>query len=81
MQAESNARIQVTKDTVGDETIVKVFGDTESVLKAKDLIFDLAKDTIAFVSSEDRSKEVEKQKPAIIDWQKLLKESVSNVSY
>lgn len=81
LQTESNARIQVTKDTVDDDTIVKIFGDTESVLKAKDLILDLAKDNIKFVSSEDASREVYKPKPAIIDWQTLLKESVSNISY
>lgn len=81
LQAESNARIQVTRDTVDNDTIVKIFGDTESVLKAKDLILDLAKDNITFVSSEDASREVYKPKPAIIDWQTLLKESVSNINY
>ncbi|CAH1101227.1 unnamed protein product [Psylliodes chrysocephalus] len=41
LQGESGARIQVTKDVEGDDTIVKLFGSDSCVARAKELINDL----------------------------------------
>lgn len=41
---QSSARIRVTKDTEGDDTIVKIFGDDEQISKAKELIDALTED-------------------------------------
>lgn len=38
IQTESGARVNVTKDTDGDQTIVKISGKKEDIKKAKDLI-------------------------------------------
>ncbi|KAG5890212.1 hypothetical protein JTB14_028754 [Gonioctena quinquepunctata] len=74
LQSESGARIQVTKDTDGDETVVKVFGDDNAIAKAKELINDLTTDTIKIVRPKDVAPVQEEKKPVIIDWQNFLQE-------
>ncbi|CAH1101226.1 unnamed protein product [Psylliodes chrysocephalus] len=41
LQSESGARIQVTKDIEGEDTLVKLFGDESCITKAKELITEL----------------------------------------
>ncbi|KAJ8977634.1 hypothetical protein NQ317_003611 [Molorchus minor] len=53
LQQESGARIQVTRDTDGETTVVKLFGDVNSVAKAKSLIDELTTDTIKMVEAKD----------------------------
>ncbi|CAG9860507.1 unnamed protein product [Phyllotreta striolata] len=73
LQTESGARIQVTKDSDGNDTDVKIFGTDETIAKAKALIKDVTADTIRFVEAKDLHKEPVKQ-PVITDWAAFLKE-------
>ncbi|CAH1098992.1 unnamed protein product [Psylliodes chrysocephalus] len=41
LQSDSGAKIQVTKETEGDDTVVKMFGSDSCVARAKELINDL----------------------------------------
>ena len=41
LQFESGAKINVTKETEGDETFIRISGTEEDKLKAKELIIDL----------------------------------------
>ncbi|KAJ8944165.1 hypothetical protein NQ314_009527 [Rhamnusium bicolor] len=79
LQTESGARIQVTKDTDGDDTVVKIFGDQKAVAKAKALISEITTDTIQVIEAKDIPHQ-EQRKPAIVDWQSFLKECVSNIN-
>ncbi|XP_060535000.1 probable ATP-dependent RNA helicase DDX43 [Cylas formicarius] len=44
LQTRSSAKIQVTKETVDDETIVKIFGNDSQILRAKELINEVIKE-------------------------------------
>ncbi|ERL92627.1 hypothetical protein D910_09940 [Dendroctonus ponderosae] len=44
LQTRSSSRIKVTKDTEGDETFIKIFGDDSAIQKAKELIDELTVD-------------------------------------
>ncbi|KAJ8925636.1 hypothetical protein NQ315_009481 [Exocentrus adspersus] len=76
LQTDSGARIQVTKETIGDDTIIKIFGNQDSINKAKSLINDLTTDSIQFVKASDNPPQTqpqEERKP-IVDWKTFLKE-------
>lgn len=70
----------VTKDIVGDDTVVKIFGDPKSVSRAKALILDLTKEPMKLVvtSMEEYLKSKENEKPKPLDWKKWLDECVSD---
>lgn len=44
LQSESGARINVTKDVDGDQTVIRLSGSSDAVAKAEDLIRDLTVD-------------------------------------
>lgn len=44
LQSESGARINVTKDTDGDETVIRLSGSDDAVARAEELIRDLTVD-------------------------------------
>ncbi|KAL3288434.1 hypothetical protein HHI36_002880 [Cryptolaemus montrouzieri] len=76
LQLESGARINVTRDTEGDDTIVKLSGKENEINKARDLINDLATDTIRFVEAsalQEEEKVIQKPQP-IIDWKAHFEE-------
>ena len=85
LQFESGARINVTKDVEGDETLIRLIGDDEAVSKAESLIREL---TIERDNFENRSVPLE-QKPPLeeptfveppkqINWRAVFEESVSS---
>ncbi|XP_063921665.1 probable ATP-dependent RNA helicase DDX43 [Zophobas morio] len=82
LQFESGARINVTKDVEGDETLIRLIGDDEAVSKAESLIREL---TIERDNFENRSVPLE-QKPPLeeptfveppkqINWRAVFEES------
>lgn len=52
LQFESGAKINVTKDTDGDQTIIKLAGANDAVAKAEELIRDLTIERNQYSSSE-----------------------------
>ncbi|KAK9886642.1 hypothetical protein WA026_017563 [Henosepilachna vigintioctopunctata] len=75
LQSESGARIIVTDDKDGDDTVLKLIGANENVIKARNMIEDIAKDPIRFVNSS--IEDYEKPKPVYeqIDWTARFAES------
>lgn len=62
IQSDSGARVNVTKDTDGDNTIVRISGTDSQISKAKDLIESLTKDFNGFnISPKEEVKQEEVQ--------------------
>ncbi|KAJ8942311.1 hypothetical protein NQ318_005302 [Aromia moschata] len=83
LQSESGAKIHVTKDTLGEETVVKLFGDPDAINKAKTLINELTTEinkldhgnAIKLVDAKDLPP-VEEKKPVNIDWKAFFEECI-----
>lgn len=80
LQYESGAKINVTKEIVGDNTIVRISGNEDEIRKAKQMIQDLTVDrtprpkVVTMTASEWEEK---KEPLPLIDWAALAEESVS----
>lgn len=77
MQSNSGAKIHVTKDVIGDDTVIKIFGNQDSIDKAKSLINSLTTDTIEVVKVSDNIQPQAQEQKKVVDWKSLLKECVS----
>ncbi|XP_018565076.1 probable ATP-dependent RNA helicase DDX43 [Anoplophora glabripennis] len=73
LQSDSGAKIQVTKDIIGDDTVVKIFGNQDSIDKAKSLINSLTTDTTEMVRINSNPPPLQEEKK-VVDWKTLLKE-------
>ncbi|XP_056636456.1 probable ATP-dependent RNA helicase DDX43 isoform X2 [Diorhabda sublineata] len=71
LQTVSGARIQVTRETEGDETVVKLFGIDETIEKAKNLIDELTTEKIKIYEVKDLPPEPPKPN---VDWKQFLKD-------
>lgn len=81
MQSGSGAKIHVTKDVIGDDTMIKIFGNQDSIDKAKSLINSLTTDIVDVVKPCDNIQSQVQEQKKVVDWKTLLKECVSFTAY
>nr|XP_023023811.1 probable ATP-dependent RNA helicase DDX43 [Leptinotarsa decemlineata] len=74
LQSESGASIQVTQESNGETTLVKIFGNDSTISKAKELIEELTTDSIKIVHAKDLPQETVEKKQPILDWAKFMQE-------
>lgn len=84
LQFESGAKINVTKETEGDETFIKISGTEEEKIKAKELIIDLTverkprnPDRYQHVESSSRPSNSIADNSKPIDWSIVFQECVN----
>ncbi|XP_050301149.1 probable ATP-dependent RNA helicase DDX43 [Anthonomus grandis grandis] len=81
LQMRSSARINVTRDVEGDETIIKIHGDDQTIKRAKELIDEVIEERPkrAPVQEAPQMEIKSESKPEPYNWFKYLKECDAQV--